>query len=500
MTRAAEPGAARAFRAVDPTTGEALEPAFAVTTPGELRELGRRARAAFRRYARLPGHERAAFLRAVADGLDAAADELVARATRETALPETRLRGEVSRTSGQLRMFAGLIEDDAWLGARVDPGDPARQPAPKPDVRAVRRPLGPVAVFGASNFPFAFSVAGGDTAAALAAGCPVIAKAHPGHPGTSRLVADVVLAAAERTGMPAGVFALALDDGHAVGAALVQLPEVKAVAFTGSRAGGEALMRLAAARPEPVPVYAEMGSVNPVFVLPEAARRRGDAIAEDLHASFTLGVGQFCTNPGVVLLPTGAAGDALAARLAELTRAGQAGTMLNARVCELYQQGRERLRAAGAELLAEGAASAGPTAGRPTLWQAPLDAAMARPELLTEVFGPSTLLLRYARAEQLLAFADALEGQLTATLQAEAEELPAQAELVEALADRAGRLIVNQFPTGVEVGPAMVHGGPWPATSDGRGTSVGTLAIDRFTRWVAYQNFPRELLPPALRG
>ncbi|NLG08195.1 MAG: aldehyde dehydrogenase (NADP(+)) [Deinococcales bacterium] len=500
MTRAAEPGAARAFRAVDPTTGEALEPAFAVTTPGELRELGRRARAAFRRYARLPGHERAAFLRAVADGLDAAADELVARATRETALPEARLRGEVSRTSGQLRMFAGLIEDDAWLGARVDPGDPARQPAPKPDVRAVRRPLGPVAVFGASNFPFAFSVAGGDTAAALAAGCPVIAKAHPGHPGTSRLVADVVLAAAERTGMPAGVFALALDDGHAVGAALVQLPEVKAVAFTGSRAGGEALMRLAAARPEPVPVYAEMGSVNPVFVLPEAARRRGDAIAEDLHASFTLGVGQFCTNPGVVLLPTGAAGDALAARLAELTRAGQAGTMLNARVCELYQQGRERLRAAGAELLAEGAASAGPTAGTPTLWQAPLDAAMARPELLTEVFGPSTLLLRYARAEQLLAFADALEGQLTATLQAEAEELPAQAELVEALADRAGRLIVNQFPTGVEVGPAMVHGGPWPATSDGRGTSVGTLAIDRFTRWVAYQNFPRELLPPALRG
>jgi len=192
--------------------------------------------------------------------------------------------------------------------------------------------------------------------------------------------------------------------------------------------------------------------------------------------------------------------DRLAARLAELTRAGQAGTMLNARVCELYQQGRERLRAAGAELLAEGAASAGPTAGTPTLWQAPLDAAMARPELLTEVFGPSTLLLRYARAEQLLAFADALEGQLTATLQAEAEELPAQAELVEALADRAGRLIVNQFPTGVEVGPAMVHGGPWPATSDGRGTSVGTLAIDRFTRWVAYQNFPRELLPPALRG
>lgn len=502
MTRAAEPGAARAFRAVDPTTGEALEPAFAVTTPGELRELGRRARAAFRRYARLPGHERAAFLRAVADGLDAAADELVARATRETALPEARLRGEVSRTSGQLRMFAGLIEDDAWLGARVDPGDPARQPAPKPDVRAVRRPLGPVAVFGASNFPFAFSVAGGDTAAALAAGCPVIAKAHPGHPGTSRLVADVVLAAAERTGMPAGVFALALDDGHAVGAALVQLPEVKAVAFTGSRAGGEALMRLAAARPEPVPVYAEMGSVNPVFVLPGAAAARPKDVAEGLHASFTLGVGQFCTNPGVVFVPQDRGGDELTERLVKLTNGTPAGAMLNARVCQAYKRGLEELERAGARRLAGGATGEGPNDGVAALWEVALEDLAAARELLGEVFGPSTLLVRYGEPDELPAVAATLEGQLTATVHGEPFELEPGGiadALFQVLVDRAGRLIVNQFPTGVEVGPAMVHGGPYPATSDGRSTSVGTRAIERFTRCVAYQNFPEALLPPALR-
>jgi NADP-dependent aldehyde dehydrogenase len=491
--------AARSFRAVNPTTGERLEPAFQVTSPEQLTQMGRAAKAAFRPYSRLPGAQRAAFLRAIADGLDAAAPELVPRAMAETALPQARLSGEVTRTSNQLRLFADLIEDDAWLGARIDPGDPSRAPAPKPDVRAVRRPLGPVAVFGASNFPFAFSVAGGDTAAALAAGCPVIAKAHPGHPGTSRLVADVIAAAADRSGMPAGVFALVMDDGHELGAALVQLPEVKAVGFTGSRAGGDALAKLAAARPEPIPVYAEMGSVNPVFVLPQAAAERGDELAQGLYSSFTLGVGQFCTNPGVVLLPEGAAGDAVAAKLTDLTAAGQAGTMLNARVCQLYGQGLEKLRQAGGQPLAQGSSGAGPTDAAPTLWQAPLSAALIEPQLLSEVFGPSTLLLRYGDQKQLLQFADAIEGQLTATLQGQPAELAQQEELVDALATKAGRLIVNQFPTGVEVGPAMVHGGPYPATSDGRGTSVGTLAIDRYTRWVAYQNFPQELLPAALR-
>ena len=491
--------AARTFRAVNPATGQPEGPEHRVTTLAELSELGARAKQAFRSYSRLAGSQRAVFLRSVADGLDAAADSLVPTAMAETALPEPRLRGEVLRTSNQLRMFAGLIEDDAWLGARVDPGDPDRKPAPKPDVRAVRRPIGPVAVFGASNFPFAFSVAGGDTAAALAAGCSVIAKAHPGHPGTSQLVADIIVEAAAATGMPQGVFSLVMDDGHEVGAALVQLPEVKAVGFTGSRAGGDSLTRLASARPEPIPVYAEMGSVNPVFVLPGATAERGAEVADGLFGSFTLGVGQFCTNPGVVLLPAGAEGDAVAKRLTELTDNAKAGTMLNARVCELYGRGVSDLEAAGGQPLAKGQAGAGATEGVPTLWQAPLKAAIENPALLSEVFGPSTLLLRYESQGQLLAFAEEMEGQLTATLQGQPAELAQLGELVEALANKAGRVIVNQWPTGVEVGPAMVHGGPYPATSDGRGTSVGTLAIDRYTRWVAYQNFPAELLPAALR-
>lgn len=491
--------AARTFRAVNPATGLEEGNPYRVTSLPELKELGARARAAFRTYSRLPGPKRAAFLRAVADGLDAATNELVPLAMAETALPEARLRGEVLRTSNQLRMFAGLIESDDWLGGRVDVGDPARTPAPKPDVRSIRRPLGPVAVFGASNFPFAFSVAGGDTAAALAAGCSVIAKAHPGHPGTSQEVADIIVSSAEATGMPAGTFALVTDDGHEVGAALVQLPEIKAVGFTGSRAGGDALMRLAAARPEPIPVYAEMGSVNPVFVLPDAASERGTAIAEGLFGSFTLGVGQFCTNPGVVLLPSGPTGDAVAAKLGELTSAAPAGTMLNARVCELYGTGLADLRAAGGEPLAEGKSGAGATEGVPSLWQAPVEAALKNRALISEVFGPSTLLLRYGSEDQLLEFAESMEGQLTATLQGQPVELGEQQELVEALANKVGRVIVNQWPTGVEVGPAMVHGGPYPATSDGRGTSVGTLAIDRYTRWVAYQNFPEELLPAPLR-
>ncbi len=488
------------FKAIDPSSGAALEPAYAVTTLHELAAMAKNAQAAFGRYSRLSGEQRAAFLRTIAAGLDANADPIVARATAETALPEARLRGEVGRTSNQLRMFASLIEDDAWLGARIDHGDPERTPAPKPDVRSMRRPLGPVAVFGASNFPLAFSVAGGDTAAALAAGCSVIAKAHPGHPGTSRMVGDVITSAAEASGMPRGVFELVMEDGHEVGQALVQLAEIKAVGFTGSRAGGEALMQLAASRPDPIPVYAEMGSVNPVFVLPEAAKSRGVQLAEGLFGSFTLGVGQFCTNPGVTLLPTGPEGDVIRDELASLTAAAAPGTMLNGRVCELYGSGLKELAAAGGREVARGRASDGATQGVPTLWEADVSTALKQPRLLGEVFGPSTLLLRYQSEHELHEFAAAIEGQLTATLQGEADELADYAELIEALAGKAGRVIVNQYPTGVEVGPAMVHGGPYPATSDGRSSSVGTLAIERFTRWVAYQNFPEELLPAPLRG
>ena len=490
--------AARTFKAFDPAAGREIEPPFAIASAGEVDRAVAAAAAAFPTFVALPAGRRAEFLSAIAAELEKAKDALVARAQLETALPAARLGGEVARTANQLRMFAELLGSPTWRDARIDRGDAERQP-PKPDVRSLRRGIGPVVVFGASNFPLAFSVAGGDTASALAAGCPVVCKAHPGHPGTSQLAADAVLAAANATGMPDGVFALLSDDGHEVGQTLVQDPRIKAVGFTGSRTGGEALMRLAAARAEPIPVYAEMGSVNPVFVLPEAAASRSEAIASGLHASFTLGVGQFCTNPGVALVPTGAPGDALRDEVVRLTKESEGGSMLNERVCRAYGEGIDKLLAAGATRLASGRPGDRPTEGVAAVWEVEAAAVAARPELLTEVFGPSTLLVRYDDATELLDFAAAMEGQLTATLQGEPAELAGHQRLVEVLADRAGRLIVNQYPTGVEVTPAMVHGGPFPATSDGRSTSVGTHAIDRFTRLVAYQNFPQELLPSELR-
>lgn len=499
--RTAQPAAQRTFKAVAPATGALLEPPYPVATAAEVADAARRAAAAFPAYAATAPAERGAFLRAIAARLEHHADAIVTRADEESALGRPRLTGELARTANQLRMFAGIVEDGGWQDARIDAGDPQRKPAPKPDVRSMRRPLGPVAVFGASNFPLAFSVAGGDTASALAAGCTVVCKAHPAHPGTSDRVARAVLEAVEASGMPDGTFALLFDDAHEVGAALVRDPRVRAVGFTGSRAGGQALMALAAARPVPIPVYAEMSSVNPLFVLPEAARVRGAALADGLHASFTLGVGQFCTNPGVVLLPTGPDGDAIRDRLAERTAATDAATMLTAGICEAYGRGLEALAARGARLVATGPAGAGGQA-HAAVWEAPASAISSDSggsALLAEVFGPSTLLLRYERTDDLRDLAEAMEGQLTASVHGEPAELEQQAALFGALERLAGRVIVNQFPTGVEVTDAMVHGGPYPATSDGRSTSVGGRALLRFTRLVAYQNLPQALLPEALR-
>lgn len=495
-------GEGRPFRATNPRTGSFVGDEFRVTTEAQLDAAVAAARAAFPRYTALPPTERARFLRRIGEELEADRPKIVDVAASETGLPDGRIGSELTRTTNQLTMFAELIESPEWLDARVDLGDATREPSPKPDVRSMRRGLGPVAVFGASNFPLAFSVAGGDTASALAAGCPVIAKAHPSHPGTSAVVAAAILRAAEATGMPAGVFALVFDDGIEVGEALVRHPGIKAVGFTGSRAGGEALTRLAAGRPEPIPVYAEMGSVNPVFVLPGAAAARAKELAEGLHSSFTLGVGQFCTNPGVVFVPQDAAAGELVERLVRLTKGTPPGPMLNAKVCQGYVRGLERLERAGAKRLASGATGEGPTDGMATLWEVALADVESDPELVAEVFGPATVLVRYEDADELPAVAESMEGQLTATVHAEPLELEqgsvAEA-LLHALVDKAGRLIVNQYPTGVEVGPAMVHGGPYPATSDGRSTSVGTRAIERFTRYVAYQNFPPQLLPEHLR-
>jgi len=486
------------FQALDPATGEALPPEYASASPEEIDRACTRAAEAFEALRSTPAAVRAALLRGMAQGLEARASEIIERAHRESALPLARLQGEMGRTCGQLRLFATVLDEGSWVDARIDRADPGRQPLPKPDVRSMRRPLGPVVVFGASNFPLAFSVAGGDTAAALAAGNPVLAKAHPAHPGTCERVGQILEDAVRQAGLPAGTFALLFDAGHEVGKALVQHPKVAAVAFTGSRTGGEALMRLAASRPLPIPVYAEMGSVNPVLILPGALRARGAAIAQGLHASFTLGVGQFCTNPGVVLLEEGPDGDAFLATLAEHTAATAAGPMLTPGICQAYGKGQDRLAALGAERLAQGLEGTAATSGRAAVWQVPAARALAHPQLLEEVFGPSTVAVRYRRGE-LEALLRELDGHLTATVHAEPDELPEIAPLLSLLETKAGRLLINQFPTGVEVCPAMVHGGPFPATSDGRSTSVGTRSLERFTRLVAYQGFPQEALPPELR-
>ena len=485
------------FHAVNPATGAQLDGAFKITTEADIDVIVRAAHAAFQKYAALSGARRGAFLRAVADEIEADSAKIVERANLESALGTARLNGEIGRTCAQLRMFAEIAEEGTWVDARIDRGDPERQPTPKPDVRSMLVPLGPVAVFGASNFPLAFSVAGGDTAAALAAGCPVVVKAHPAHPGTSELVYDAVRRAITVSGLQKGVFGIVFDDGHDAGVALVKHPLIRAVGFTGSLAGGDALRKIAAERPEPIPVYAEMGSINPQFLLPNAVRKRGAEIAAGLHASFTLGTGQYCTNPGVVLLPAGPEGDALLDELAARTRETRAGTMLTAGICSAYGQGLHRLRAGGATLVAEGPEGSEGT-GRASVWEAELTS-FTDPALLEEVFGPCTLVLRYQDADQLREFVPNLQGQLTASIHGQAGELGDWAWLARLLQNRAGRVIINQFPTGVEVTDAMVHGGPYPATSDGRSTSVGGRAIERFARLVAWQNFPQELLPKALR-
>ncbi|HBL32021.1 MAG TPA: aldehyde dehydrogenase (NADP(+)) [Acidobacteria bacterium] len=486
-------------QAIDPVTGAPLPEEYPSATAAEVDEACRRAADAFEVYRATPAAVRAELLRAVARGLETEAAEIIERAHRESALPLARLQGEMGRTCTQLRLFATVLDEGSWVEARIDTADPARQPLPKPDVRSMRRPLGPVAVFGASNFPLAFSVAGGDTAAALASGNPVLAKAHPAHPGTCARVGRVLAAAVHEAGLPAGVFTLLFDAGYDVGSALVRHPQVAAVAFTGSRAGGEALMRLAASRPRPIPVYAEMGSVNPVLILPGALAARGPAIAAGLHGSFTLGVGQFCTNPGVVLLEEGAAGDAFLAALAEKTASTASGAMLTPGICRAYQEGQDHLAARGAERVAQGAEGTAATGASAALWQVAGARALAEPELLEEVFGPSTLAVRYRDRAQLESLLRSLEGNLTATVHAEPAELQEIAPLLHLLETKAGRLLINQFPTGVEVCPAMVHGGPFPATSDGRSTSVGTRAIERFTRFVAWQGFPQDALPPELQ-
>ncbi|MEX2502448.1 MAG: aldehyde dehydrogenase (NADP(+)), partial [Trueperaceae bacterium] len=443
-----------------------------------------------------------AFLEAIAEQIEALGPALIERASAESGLPTGRIEGERGRTTGQLRMFAALIREGSWVDARIERADPDRSPVPKPDVHRMQIALGPVVVFAASNFPLAFSVAGGDTASALAAGCPVVVKAHPAHPGTSDLVAQAILKAAEASGMPDGVFSLLHGAGHEVGLGLVRHPLTRAVGFTGSHRAGRALFDAAVAREEPIPVYAEMGSVNPVFVLPGAAAERGDAIASGLVGSVTLGVGQFCTKPGLIFGLDDAATDALFDRLGAAMREAEPGSMLYEGICDAFASGVRRVRdTPGVSVSGEAArdADAARTEARPTAFRTDAATLREQPHLSEELFGPATLSVTAASHDDLLASARALEGHLTATIHATESELEEHQELVRVLERKVGRLIVDGYPTGVDVSSAMQHGGPYPATTDVRTTSVGTAAIHRFARPVAYQAFPQALLPPELR-
>ena len=486
--------------ALHATTGEKTGPDYYAASDEEIELAVQLAAQAFPIYSKVSGKERAAFLRCIAANIEEIGEGLAQCAMRETALPLARLQMETGRTCNQLRMFADLIDEGSWVDARIDRANPARQPVPKPDVRSLRRPLGPVVVFGASNFPLAFSTAGGDTAAALAAGCPVVVKAHLAHPATAELVGLAVQKAAQECQMPEGVFSLLYGPGNDIGEMLVQHPLIKAVGFTGSRQGGLALMRLAQRREEPIPFYGEMSSVNPIFILPGAMKERREQIATGLHASVTLGAGQFCTNPGLVFVANDTDAEAFAGKLGELLAASPDFTMLTQGIGEAYEKGIS-VRASRAQSLVRCDVATGSTAGtRAALFQTNAESFLTSPDLSEEIFGPTTLIVTHSSRDELLQIAASLEGQLTATLHGTEEDLKEFSDLVAVLEQKAGRLLFNGFPTGVEVGHAMVHGGPFPATSDGRSTSVGTRAIFRFTRLVCYQDFPDAALIDELKN
>lgn len=488
------------FTATNPATGERLEPRFSEASAADVAEACRLAEAAFDSYRETEPGRRASFLEAIAERILALGDALIDRAVAETGLPRARIEGERGRTVGQLRLFASVVRKGEWISAAIDPALPDRQPLPRPDIRLRHIPLGPVAVFGASNFPLAFSVAGGDTAAALAAGCPVLFKGHPAHPGTGEMVARAIRSAVDQSGLAEGVFSFLPGESHALGGALVADPRVKAVGFTGSRAGGLALMAIAAARPEPIPVFAEMSSINPVILFPGALAGRAEALGAGFVASLTMGAGQFCTNPGLVLAVAGPDLDRFVAAAAEALEASRPAPMLSPSIHAGFEKGVEALAAHGAvEMVTRGCIGDGINQGRGALFVTDAAAFLGDRALAGEVFGSSGIVVRCRAQEDILRVIEALEGQLTATLHLDDADMPLARAVMPLLEKRVGRILANGWPTGVEVTHAMVHGGPFPATSDARATSVGSLAIHRFLRPVSYQALPEALLPASLR-
>jgi len=480
----------------NPASGETIKPAFTAGTKADVDTACQLAHSAFDAYRHISLEKRAVFLETIADEILALGDSLVTRAAAESGLAEGRITGERGRTMGQLKLFASVVRRGDWVGARIDSAMPERTPMPRADLRMRHIPLGPVAVFGASNFPLAFSVAGGDTASALAAGCPVIVKAHSAHPGTSELIGKAIISAAKKCAMPKGVFSLIFDDGYGLGIELVANPHIKAVGFTGSRSGGIALMKIASNRPEPIPVFAEMSSINPVFLLPSALKKNGAVLASGFAGSLAMGAGQFCTNPGLVIGLTGDDLDgfieAASAAVSELPTQ----TMLTEGTHAAYVKGVDDLVANSAVTeSAKGQTSSAPNRCQARLFRTTAKAYLSDETLSNEVFGSASLVIECGSVDELIAVAESLEGQLTATLQLDDGDIDIAKRLLPILERKAGRLLCNGFPTGVEVCDAMVHGGPFPATSDSRTTSVGSAAILRFLRPVCYQDMPAALLP-----
>ncbi len=489
-----------AFRSIDAATGLASGDAFAVHGATDVEAACAAADAAFDAYRATGNDARADFLERIGTEILALGDDLIVAAMRESGLPRARLEGERGRTVGQLKLFAGVVRRGGWMGVRIDPALPDRAPLPRPDLRLRMIPLGPVAVFGASNFPLAFSTAGGDTASALAAGCTVVVKGHPAHPVTGAMVAGAIDAAVAACGLPKGVFSHLVGPGNDLGSALVQDPRIAAVGFTGSRAGGLALVKLAQARDVPIPVYAEMSSINPVVLMPEALRARGAALGTAFVGSLTMGAGQFCTNPGLVLAIEGEGLDAFVAAAAAALPEANAATMLTTGIHAAYEEGVAALSGHDAvTMVARGKVGDGVAQGQAAFFETTAAQFLHDAALGHEVFGASSLLVRCTDEGELHAVLRAAEGQLTATIQMDAGDADAASRLIPLLERKAGRILANGWPTGVEVAHAMVHGGPFPATSDGRTTSVGSLAIDRYLRPVSYQNLMPELLPECLR-
>lgn len=487
------------FRSVIAETGEPHGAPLAVNGPADVAAACGAADAAFDAYRATGREERAAFLERIAEEILAIGDSLVEMAMAESGLPRARLEGERGRTVGQLRMFADVVRKGLWQQLRIDPALPERQPLPRPDLRLRMIPVGPVAVFGASNFPLAFSTAGGDTASALAAGCPVVVKGHPAHPLTGALVAEAIGKAVKACNLPAGVFQHLAGPSNDLGAALVQDTRIMAVGFTGSRGGGLALARLAQAREVPIPVYAEMSSINPVLLLPQALKARGQALGAAFVGSLVMGAGQFCTNPGLVLAVESEGLDAFVAAAGEAVSQASPQTMLTAGIRDAYAKGVEALAGcSGVETLARGE-EGDRTHGGAVLFQTTAQAFLADKALGNEVFGASSIVVRCKDEAELASVIAGLEGQLTATLHMDSADEAMASRLLPLLERKVGRVLANGWPTGVEVCHAMVHGGPFPATTDPRTTSVGSLAIDRFLRPVSYQNLAQGVLPPELR-